>query len=194
MFSSSHLLQHRPFNNKKSTSSHIQRRKRFCGSGPPPEKMDLWFNIQHHYLHPRLQRSPVEIDLFQPSASGDHWKYRLSRDGDYYVNVLRHKIDRSSAHLGVHCIDWIHEVPIKVLCFVWRAYLGRIPYACALLCRGIQLSSLVCSFCSYVAEDANHILVTYPFAKEVWVWILRWCNADIPQVNTVADVISSVGS
>lgn len=100
----------------------------------------------------------------------------------------------SYAQPSDHFIEWIHEVPIKILCFVWRAHLSRIPSAYALISRGVALCSSVCSFCSCGIEDAYHILLTCPFAKEVWEWTFRWCNIDIPLGNSVADFIVSVGN
>nr|KAJ0219780.1 hypothetical protein LSAT_V11C200069600 [Lactuca sativa] len=59
--------------------------------------------------------------------------------------------------------------------------LDRIPTACALLKRGIQLDSPICTYCGTAKEDASHVILRCPMAMQVWDWVFRWC--DIPNVQ-----------
>lgn len=43
--------------------------------------------------------------------------------------------------------EWLQEVPIKVMTFVWIEKMGRIPIAAALSRCGINLNSIVCCQC-----------------------------------------------
>ncbi|KAI3724379.1 hypothetical protein L2E82_36152 [Cichorium intybus] len=54
-------------------------------------------------------------------------------DGDFRVSLLRSRIERASHMVCDGHFLWSKWVPFKVLCFVWRARIGRIPSAVALL-------------------------------------------------------------
>nr|KAJ0222767.1 hypothetical protein LSAT_V11C200090550 [Lactuca sativa] len=74
-------------------------------------------------------------------------------------------------------VDRLNEIPIKVLCFVWRASLGRILAATELAKRGMVLESNICRLCRIDDETPDHILI-------------RWCNLPNTQFNTVGDIIN----
>ncbi|CAI9283147.1 unnamed protein product [Lactuca saligna] len=63
-----------------------------------------------------------------------------------------------------------------VTCFMWRAKLERIPTACALLKRGIRITSPICSYCKNAEEDTAHVLFRCSMAVRVWEWVLSWCD------------------
>ena len=84
---------------------------------------------------------------------------------------------------------WRKEVPSKVLCFTWRAMLGRIPSSAALLHRGISVSSPNCSFCGAAQECADHILVSCPLAVTVWSWVWKWCNMDHSSFTCTREIL-----
>lgn len=68
-------------------------------------------------------------------------------------------------------VDRLNEIPIKVLCFVWRASLGRILAATELAKRGMVLESNICRLCRIDDETPDHILIRCPFALIIWDWI-----------------------
>ena len=78
---------------------------------------------------------------------------------------------------------------MKVLCFTWRAIMGRIPTAEALCHRGISVPSSVCSFSRFDIESAGHVLVTCPLAKAVWEWVCNWCGGNSAVFATVGELI-----
>ena len=61
----------------------------------------------------------------------------ISGDGKFHVDELRHMINRPIIAPPERITTWIHEVPLKFMCFIWRANLGRIPSAVALKDRGV---------------------------------------------------------
>ena len=91
-------------------------------------------------------------------------------------------------------IQWTHDVPIKVVCMVWRANLGRLPTANALIKRGIQIESPICSQCSNEEEDEMHALWRCSFAQTIWYWVFRWCDIPIPVVNVIGDLIQFINT
>ena len=91
-------------------------------------------------------------------------------------------------------VPWRKEVPKKVLCFTWRAVMGRLPTADALIRRGIQVTSPMCSRCNIDSETADHILVSCPIARSVWGDVWRWCGVADPVQSTVKGVIDFAAS
>ncbi|CAI9281688.1 unnamed protein product [Lactuca saligna] len=99
---------------------------------------------------------------YQLMDGRDKWMCTLSSDGVFHVDALRFQIDCSNIPSMETHLRWIHEIPLKVTCFIWRANLDRIPTACALLKRGIQLESPLCTYCGNEEEDASHVILRCP--------------------------------
>nr|KAJ0216654.1 hypothetical protein LSAT_V11C300153720 [Lactuca sativa] len=114
------------------------------------------------------------LGQFRPTTDEDKWRCVLTGDEPHVK------------------IEWIKEVPIKVLCFIWRASLGRIPAATELSKRGVMFESVQCGQCMEEDESPDHILLTCPYAMSIWEWFWRWCNMPPFQFNTVADLIGYV--
>lgn len=87
-------------------------------------------------------------------------------------------------------INWCKRIPIKVTTFTWRSLLNRIPSAIALTNRGINIDTFDCSSCIDGIEDANHILVSCPFAKTVTNYALRWCGITNLQVQNIDELLN----
>lgn len=121
----------------------------------------------------QLSRS---LSSFCPSNRNDVWRCELDSSGAFSVGVIREFLDNLDCSRPRVNILWSKIVPIKVSCFIWRALLGRIPSAEALIRRGIHLNSSICSLCNSNVECYNHILLGCGFAKEVWNFILLWCG------------------
>lgn len=106
---------------------------------------------------------------FQTVAQSDKWVCNMSSDGIFHVNALRTRIDWRNLMTGEVTINWTHEIPLKVNCFMWRAKLDRIPTACALLRRSIQITSAICS----IARRRKKMQPTCYFAAQ---WLQRSRN------------------
>nr|KAJ0188467.1 hypothetical protein LSAT_V11C900489130 [Lactuca sativa] len=126
---------------------------------------------------------------FQLMNGRDKWMCTLSSDGVFYVDALRLKIDCWNMPLVETPLRWIHEITLKVTCFMWRANLDRIPTACALLKRGIQLESPLCTYCENEEEDASHVILRCPMVVQVWEWVFRWCDISNVQFGSVEELL-----
>lgn len=96
---------------------------------------------------------------FQAMPGRDKWVFTISSDGIFHIDVLRMKIDRWNMPSFETLLKWIHEIPLKVTYFMWWENLDRIPTTCALLKRGIQLASPLCTYCEKDDEDASHVIL-----------------------------------
>ncbi|KAL4571000.1 hypothetical protein LXL04_017750 [Taraxacum kok-saghyz] len=85
-------------------------------------------------------------------------------------------------------VKWTHDVPIKVMCFIWRANQGRIPTMTELEKRGIPIEDRICGYCSQVEEDCSHILWHCSFVATVWHWIFKWCDVHIPTIGNIQEL------
>ena len=86
-------------------------------------------------------------DILSPTGDPNSgtWRCNMSPDGKYTVRSLRRKFDNINFTV-MPKFDWIKEIPKKVLCFFWRAKMGRIPTAAALCRRGVvNHNQTVCS-------------------------------------------------
>jgi hypothetical protein len=120
------------------------------------------------------------------------WQCKIGGIGGYKVAALRPLFDQTPNPSGVSLIKWRKEIPSKVLGFVWKAALGRIPTADALSKRGIMVRSPNCSFCGVYREGADHILVGCHLAKDVWDWLWRWCGIPNNSVDSIVELLEFV--
>nr|KAJ0197867.1 hypothetical protein LSAT_V11C700361530 [Lactuca sativa] len=137
-----------------------------------------------------LQTLLTVIGDFRPTSGMDNWKCTISNDGKYHVHDLRSKLDNMEPASSDVIIPWIHDIPIKVLTFIWRANLGRIPSNKALIRRGVPGIEAKCSQCLQEDEDTTHILIRYPMAIAVWELVFKWCAIPQPQLHDIGELIS----
>lgn len=131
-----------------------------------------------------------DVSSIQLTHGSDQVYCSIAPDGIYRVSALKQLIDHK--HVCTHppiLINWCKLIPIKVLCFVWRAVQGRIPCAAALISRNIPIDFVFCGLCINQQEDADHILISCPYASMVRSEILRWCGVDDMAVQTVSEFI-----
>lgn len=106
------------------------------------------------------------------------------------MELLRCKLDQHTHPTSNTLVIWGKQVPIKVLTFIWRATIGRIPTTMTLMSRGITLSSSTYGFCVSVDEQADHLLVTCPFAAYIREKIFKWCDVTLtPLITGVTDLV-----
>nr|KAJ0225469.1 hypothetical protein LSAT_V11C100035260 [Lactuca sativa] len=134
-----------------------------------------------------LSRVVSDIRL---GTGSDHWSCKLTVDGKHLVSSLRKIVDATHVNIlnipGTSNIVWCKAVPIKVLCFIWRAAQDRIPIAVALEKRGIVVNSTLCCSCIRMPECADHILMGWPFATVIRNNILGWCGQNSANASTSA--------
>lgn len=72
---------------------------------------------------------------------------------------------------------------------MWREAQRRIPSALALVDRGIQAESSMCSSCIDNLERANHLLINCPFAISVRGKIFNWCGINVFNIHNVGELM-----
>ena len=147
-----------------------------------------WKNIAG--MKKELVKAGIPVsDVLSKTRGNGEWRCNISNAGRYTVKCLRNKIDKKDP-ANLSKFDWVKEIPKKVLCFAWRAKMGRIPSAVALSRRGIlNNNNTTCSFCNQGEECADHILVNCTFAKTVLEWILKWCDIRGASFCTVSEIL-----
>ncbi|KAL4588641.1 hypothetical protein LXL04_001533 [Taraxacum kok-saghyz] len=125
------------------------------------------------------------------SDHNDQWVSRLAGDGQFHVADLRGCIDGKITTPMANAVVWIHLVPLKVMCFIWRTCINRIPTATELSRRGILVNLTGCPLCMEdVAEEMDHLFLGCSLAKEVLVWLFSWCNISIQNFQTVEELVN----
>ncbi|KAL4581896.1 hypothetical protein LXL04_006430 [Taraxacum kok-saghyz] len=130
------------------------------------------------------------LSPFHLSDGRDRWSYKLSTDGAFTVRDLRFIIDEKITTSVPNPTVWIQIIPLKIICFVWRACLGRIPTSAALSIRGINVNSTDCILCPNGIDEVNHILINCPSTKEVLDWIFIWCGLPTQYFSEVIDLVT----
>lgn len=151
-----------------------------------------WISKPINGVHDIELSNITTLLLTHSYASGaDVWMCPLSPDGSFYVHKVRSLLDSASAPPPWDpVVDWLHVIPIKILCCVWKANLGRLPSACELMKRGIQIDSLQCSQCINGLDEIKHTFFDCPFASRVWAMIFEWCNIAAPQFLSIGDMVT----
>lgn len=148
-----------------------------------------WISHPQNDVHSEELHSIVTmLGSFQLQDSNDGWKYGITTDGEFQVAALRKIIDKPQSRVMMDRVKWIREVPIKVTGFIWRAMQKRIPSLCALRDRGLDLDSVMCSYCLADVEDSDHILLSCLFARAFWDWVLKWCGIPMVQASTIGEL------
>nr|KAJ0209201.1 hypothetical protein LSAT_V11C400165610 [Lactuca sativa] len=114
----------------------------------------------------------------------------LSHDGNFYVRDLRSLIDFLVSKSMLNVIIWLQIVPLKVIGFIWRACINRIPTDVALVRRGVSIQNMGCSWCDMRSKDSKHIFVGCAFAQEVLSQILRWFHIPFQVFESIYEIIS----
>ncbi|KAL4591704.1 hypothetical protein LXL04_004675 [Taraxacum kok-saghyz] len=134
------------------------------------------------------------LPQMQLSDGPDSWISLLAPDGSFAVRDFRALIDLKITTAALNPAVWIHLVPIKVNCFVWRTCLDRIPTSTALALRGVHMTSTDCASCSSGLDDVDHILVDCPIAKDLLIWIFRWCEISMQNFSKAVDLVDFAAS
>nr|KAJ0203170.1 hypothetical protein LSAT_V11C500229140 [Lactuca sativa] len=85
-------------------------------------------------------------------------------------------------------------IPIKILCFTWRAAQGRIPSATALKHRGMNIDSTHYSSCIGGVECADHIPIGCLYASYIRDKNFEWCGIKKANFNNVGDLLQFAAS
>nr|KAJ0196556.1 hypothetical protein LSAT_V11C700356620 [Lactuca sativa] len=109
-----------------------------------------------------------EIVLSMQTSNGpDTWKLRLSNDGIFHIQDLRHLINMKVTRRIQNPTVWIRLAPLNVICFVWRSFLDMIPTSVALAKRKVNILNTFFHHCDDGLDDSNHSFLLCPFSNVV---------------------------
>lgn len=95
-------------------------------------------------------------------------------------------------YLSEQKFKWNSWVPRKINIFAWLAFNDRLPVLVNLDNRGLDVDSVLCSFCSDAPEDANHLLIRCPRVLTIWRKVFSWWKIDFPSDLSLSFLASSV--
>lgn len=107
----------------------------------------------------------------------------MAADGKFYVNDLQHLVDSKITCSADNPTIWLKSFPLKVVMFIWRACMDRMPSDIAFIRRGVNISFSSC------ADSSDHLLASCPFIQEVLFWILKWYDVRSQNFNSVLEVL-----
>ena len=78
-------------------------------------------------------------------------------------------MDRNLLHNPIidSLVIWCKEVPINVICVLWRAVQCRILFVVSLASRGLPIHSIAFGLCGESLECAHDVLVECSLAQSV---------------------------
>jgi len=92
-----------------------------------------------------------------------------------YYFLTDMELDRHQQINSNYRFLWLKAVPLKVLIFVWRLFLNRIPTRDKLFQQKVLLvSDQSCIANCGFNEDREHLFLTYGFFGGVWNIVVDW--------------------
>lgn len=140
----------------------------------------IWNNIAGIRKDLVKKYIPVEQVLTKKQDPIRNYQHcSLTSDGSFIVKGLR-KLWDFNPSIANGKFTWLKEVPIKVICFTWRARMSKIHSA---------FETNLCSHYGTMQESADRALVRCEYARLVLDCILKWCGVPISNFRTVQDIL-----
>ncbi|KAJ0846589.1 putative reverse transcriptase zinc-binding domain-containing protein [Helianthus annuus] len=106
----------------------------------------------------------------------DDWRWKAEDKDVFSVKAVKNLLQKNRKGEKDFVFKWVSWVLIKCNVLAWRAEMGRLPVKKELVKRNIHVESLVCPFCDWAEESAEHILTGCAVSMEVWYAVGRWCR------------------
>ncbi|KAL6550624.1 hypothetical protein OROMI_021112 [Orobanche minor] len=139
-------------------------------------------NTQQAGLSTMVAQLNAIVGNFSLGTTTDDWSCGLDATGVFSISAVRTRMLTSGTNFMQDRVEWIKEAPMKVITFIWRAKMGRIPSSEALIKRGIPNIHSHCSHCNEVGTNCA-------LGKTTGHWIFRWCGIGDVVVNSVTELI-----
>jgi hypothetical protein len=111
------------------------------------------------------------VSINQVEMDEIHWKWMPNGE---HMTAYAYRIQFQGSHTPFQVGKlWKASVESKVKIFGWTAMHQRILTVDNLASRGMHHNPL-CPLCNSYLEDARHLLINYPFAREVLRYIWSW--------------------
>ncbi|XP_071735624.1 uncharacterized protein [Rutidosis leptorrhynchoides] len=78
----------------------------------------------------------------------------------------------------------------KLIIFLWRLAIDRLPTRLNLVSRGVDIGNIGCSICNHGVEDNHHIFFSCLLAKEIWRKVSLWTSVDINRFASWSEWLS----
>ncbi|XP_022031178.1 uncharacterized protein LOC110932129 [Helianthus annuus] len=146
-----------------------------------------WFwgsrnNLSSNALLKEWDECLAVINEVTISQRSDAWLWRMGeKQVEFQARLVRAELDEISLINETTVLIWLHWIPKKVNCFLWRVVLDRIATKEALQILRIHLPSVNCVLCNEEIESVNHLLVTCGLAQQIWAVIFQWMKIPLPR-------------
>nr|GEY24560.1 JmjC domain-containing protein [Tanacetum cinerariifolium] len=127
------------------------------------------------------------LDSVTLSSSPDRIFFDLNGEGEFRVKDIHSSIDDTFLPSSDSATRWVKTVRIKVNILAWRTRLDHLSTRVNLITRGVNIDSSLCSICSSVKEDYNHLFFLCDLGKSISQRICRWWNIQWVEVSTYAE-------
>lgn len=129
------------------------------------ELVDNLMESLHHVVVHRFER--------------DRWAWLREQSAGLYSVKTTHEMLLTNK-FGSEKVDifkeiWQLKIQPKVIFFLWRVFMNRLPTMDNLLRRNIVVeeNQMQCSFCGEMTERVNHILFTCRCVDEIWKFFIN---------------------
>ena len=124
---------------------------------------------------------------FQLNDQPDKTIWRWTQDGTYSVKSAYNMLHAGSTPLLGHKLIWKTWAPLRIKIFLWLAFKRRHWTWDRRTRHGLEAREL-CYLCDQGQETIDHIIAACPFSREVWFYVLRVLDQQLP--HAVATTIS----
>nr|GEY98525.1 RNA-directed DNA polymerase, eukaryota [Tanacetum cinerariifolium] len=128
-----------------------------------------------------------DVDL---NMEEDSCVWVLSFNGSFSVGDTRCLIDAKLFPSSTTPTYWDKVLPWKVIIFLWRAALDRLPNCLNLSCRGLDIHFILCLMCIGNVESIAHTFFGCVVAFGIWRMIGIWCDISVPIFTSFAHMRS----
>nr|GEY14903.1 RNA-directed DNA polymerase, eukaryota [Tanacetum cinerariifolium] len=128
--------------------------------------------------------SNMEIDDLVES---DTCVWSISNDDSFSGNSVRKHIDEHSLPSLFSCTRWYKMIPKKVIVFMWRMLLNRLPNRLNMSSHGLDIDSISCMVCNGHVESNDYIFFTCDTAVAIWNLVRSWIDLPLPRFLSCED-------
>ncbi|OVA10969.1 Reverse transcriptase zinc-binding domain [Macleaya cordata] len=138
-----------------------------------------------------------QIESIRPrSGLPDIRRWALTKNGDFSVKSLHHKLNLHSFPLTVHHRNniwhkiWSLKTIPRIQMFVWKLYNLILPVK-DYINRILHTNDPLCPFCDMHNETVHHLFIDCPFSRAVWFHFHQATHLHLHHDLSVEEWISS---
>ncbi|GJY60951.1 RNA-directed DNA polymerase, eukaryota, reverse transcriptase zinc-binding domain protein [Tanacetum coccineum] len=103
----------------------------------------------------------------------DSWKWSPNVYVGFSLASVRSLVDDHTLDVDNYATRWNRYIPIKVIVFLWRLMLNKLPFRVNLDKKGIDVGSVLCPICQEDVETVNHTFFSCEMAKDLWALLAK---------------------